>query len=72
MSKVAIITDTNSGIMPAEGEALGIKVLPTPFMIDGVEYSVLCRVGDGLEFVPNDVASGGGDINYVFIIKYVK
>ncbi|WP_026509269.1 DegV family protein [Butyrivibrio sp. LC3010] len=38
MSKVAIITDTNSGIMPAEGEALGIKVLPTPFMIDGVEY----------------------------------
>ncbi|WP_029321320.1 DegV family protein [Butyrivibrio sp. AE3004] len=38
MSKVAIITDTNSGIMPADGEALGIKVLPTPFMIDGVEY----------------------------------
>ena len=38
MSKVAIITDTNSGIMPAEGEALGIKVIPTPFMIDGVEY----------------------------------
>ena len=38
MSKVAIITDTNSGIMPADGEALGIKVIPTPFMIDGVEY----------------------------------
>ena len=38
MSKVAIITDTNSGIMPAEGEALGIKVIPTPFMIDGVEF----------------------------------
>ena len=38
MSKIAIITDTNSGIMPAEGEALGIKVIPTPFMIDGVEY----------------------------------
>ena len=38
MSKVAIITDTNSGIMPAEGETLGIKVIPTPFMIDGVEY----------------------------------
>ncbi len=38
MSKVAIITDTNSGIMPAAGEELGIKVLPTPFMIDGVEY----------------------------------
>ncbi len=38
MSKVAIITDTNSGIMPAEGETLGIKVIPTPFMIDGAEY----------------------------------
>ncbi len=38
MSKVAIITDTNSGIMPAEGEALGITVIPTPFMIDGVEF----------------------------------
>ncbi|WP_026669823.1 DegV family protein [Butyrivibrio sp. AE3006] len=38
MSKVAIITDTNSGIMPADGEALGIIVIPTPFMIDGVEY----------------------------------
>ena len=38
MSKVAIITDTNSGIMPADGEALDIIVIPTPFMIDGVEY----------------------------------
>ncbi len=38
MSKVAIITDTNSGLMPKDGEALGITVIPTPFMIDGVEY----------------------------------
>ena len=38
MSKVAIITDTNSGIMPEVGEKLGIIVIPTPFMIDGVEY----------------------------------
>ncbi len=38
MSKVAIITDTNSGLMPSDGEALGITVIPTPFMIDGVEY----------------------------------
>ena len=38
MSKIAIITDTNSGLMPADGEMLGITVIPTPFMIDGVEY----------------------------------
>lgn len=38
MSKVAIMTDTNCGIMPAEGEELGILVIPTPFMIDGTEY----------------------------------
>jgi len=38
MSKVAIMTDTNCGIMPAEGKELGILVIPTPFMIDGTEY----------------------------------
>lgn len=60
----------------AEQQTPGIKeegfIFKENDVIDGVEYSVLCRVGDGLEFVPNDVASGGGDINYVFIIKYVK
>ncbi len=38
MSKVAIMTDTNCGIMPAEGKEIGILVIPTPFMIDGTEY----------------------------------
>ena len=38
MSKVAILTDTNSGIMPDEEEALGVYVVPMPFYIDEKEY----------------------------------
>ncbi len=34
MSKVAILTDTNSGITPSEQERLGIYVIPMPFYID--------------------------------------
>ena len=33
MSKVAIVTDSNSGITQAEGKELGITVVPMPFMI---------------------------------------
>ncbi|MBR6478853.1 MAG: DegV family protein [Lachnospiraceae bacterium] len=33
MSKIAIVTDSNSGITQAEGKSLGIHVLPMPFMI---------------------------------------
>lgn len=35
MSKVAIVTDSNSGITQAEGRAWGIHVMPMPFYIDG-------------------------------------
>lgn len=35
MSKVAIITDSNSGITQSRGRELGIYVLPMPFFIDG-------------------------------------
>ena len=35
MSKVAIVTDSNSGITQAKGKELGIYVLPMPFFIDG-------------------------------------
>lgn len=35
MSKVAIITDSNSGISQAEAGKLGIYVVPMPFIIDG-------------------------------------
>lgn len=35
MAKVAIITDSNSGITQKEGKELGIQVLPMPFYING-------------------------------------
>ena len=38
MAKIAIITDSNSGITQAEGKKIGIYVLPMPFMIDEVTY----------------------------------
>lgn len=38
MSKVAIVTDSNSGITQKRGEKLGIYVLPMPFFIDGELY----------------------------------
>lgn len=36
--RVAIVTDSNSGISQAQAEELGIFVLPMPFTIDGKEY----------------------------------
>jgi len=36
--KVAVMTDSNSGITQSEAEQLGIFVLPMPFTIDGQEY----------------------------------
>lgn len=38
MSKIAIVTDSNSGISQKEAERLGIFVLPMPFTIDGWDY----------------------------------
>ncbi len=38
MSKVAIVTDTNSGITPEEGNSNGIFVLPMPFIVNDKEY----------------------------------
>ncbi len=38
MSKVRIVTDSNSGITQAEGERLGVTVLPMPFLIDGEQH----------------------------------
>ncbi|MGN0376366.1 MAG: DegV family protein [Suilimivivens sp.] len=34
MSKIAIVTDSNSGITQAQGKELGIFILPMPFMIN--------------------------------------
>lgn len=36
--KVAIVTDSNSGIFPDQGKELGIFVLPMPVILDGQEY----------------------------------
>lgn len=36
--KIAIVTDSNSGITQNQARELGIFVLPMPFMIDGVTY----------------------------------
>ncbi len=38
MRKVAIVTDSNSGITQNRGKELGIYVLPMPFFIDGELY----------------------------------
>ena len=38
MSKIAIVTDSNSGITQAQAEELGIYVLPMPFMIGGETF----------------------------------
>ena len=38
MEKIAIMTDTNCGILPAIAEQYGIFMLKMPFFIDGQEY----------------------------------
>ncbi len=38
MKKIAVVTDSNSGLSPEQAKKLGIYVLPMPFTIDGVEY----------------------------------
>lgn len=38
MSKIAILTDSNSGITIEEGKKNGIFVIPMPFIINGEEY----------------------------------
>ncbi len=44
MAKTAIVTDSNSGISVAEGETLGVAVVPMPVHINGKIY----YEGDGL------------------------
>ena len=38
MGKVAVITDSNSGITLKEAESLGIRVLPMPFLMEGETF----------------------------------
>ena len=38
MKKIAIMTDSNSGITQSQAKELGITVVPMPFYIDGKLY----------------------------------
>lgn len=38
MSKIAVLTDSNSGITKADAEALGVYVIPMPFFINNETY----------------------------------
>ena len=38
MSKIAIITDSNSGVTQAQAQELGLFVVPMPFMINEEDY----------------------------------
>ena len=38
MGKVAIVTDSNSGITQSEAKELGVYVIPMPFYINGLYF----------------------------------
>ena len=38
MGKIAIVTDSNSGITRSQAEKMGVHVLPMPFYINGQLY----------------------------------
>lgn len=38
MKKIAVVTDSNSGITPEEADAWGVTVIPMPFLIEGKMY----------------------------------
>lgn len=46
--KTAILTDSNSGIFPVEGDRLGIFVMPMPVILDGREYF------EGVDLTPKE------------------
>lgn len=48
MNKIAIVTDSNSGISQEKAKEMGIYVLPMPFLIDGKEYL------DGIDLFPKE------------------
>ena len=48
MSKIAIVTDSNSGISQAQAKEMGVYVLPMPFLINGKEYL------DGIDLFPDE------------------
>ena len=57
MSKVAIITDSNSGITQQQAKELGIQVVPMPFYINGETYleDISMSQSEFYSFLENDV-----------------
>ena len=41
--KIAVVTDSNSGITQAQAKEMGITVLPMPFMIDGETSTLITQ-----------------------------
>lgn len=60
MSRIAVVTDTNSSISAEEAKKLGIFLLPMPFIVDGCEYfeGVTCTYERFFEML-----SGGADVS---------
>lgn len=56
MSKVAVVTDSNSGISQELADKMGISVLPMPFTIDGKEYfeGISLTQGEFYEYLKKD------------------
>ncbi len=55
MSKIAIITDTNSGMPKEEADKLGVFLLPMPIIVDNTEYfeGVSCTYEQFFEMLAN-------------------
>ncbi len=55
MSRIAVVTDTNSGITTAEAEKIGVALIPMPFMVNGKEYfeGVSCTYEHFFEMLDN-------------------
>ena len=45
--KIAVVTDSNSGITQAQAKEMGVAVLPMPFMIDGEKKNVYVWIIQG-------------------------
>ena len=60
MSRIAVVTDTNSSISAEEAKKLGVFLLPIPFIVDGREYfeGVTCTYERFFEML-----SGGADVS---------
>lgn len=61
MSKIAIVTDTNSSMTQEEADSLGVYLLPMPFIVNEVDYfeGVSCTYEHFFEMLANgdDVSS---------------